>query len=102
MVAGMARVVQDVLPFTIAEGSPGVMRSVNRIGMARAGIAEADIQTVHKAFRIVFKKGLRLEEAVERLNQEFAGHELVQKMIDFIATSQRGLARPSSRDDASS
>lgn len=97
MVAGMARVVQDVLPFTIAEGTPGVMRSVNRIGMARAGIAEEDIQTVHKAFRIIFKKGLRLDEATERLRLEFPGHQLVQQMIDFIAVSSRGLARPPSR-----
>jgi len=99
MVAGMARVVQDVLPFTIAEGSPGVMRSVNRIGMARAGIADDDIQIVHKAFRIIFKKGLRLDEATERLRAEFPGHELVQRMIDFIALSERGLARAPSREE---
>jgi len=100
MVAGMARVVQDVLPFTIAEGSPGVMRSINRIGMARAGIADSDIQAIHKAFRIIFKKGLRLDEAIERLCQEFPGHRLVQQMIDFIAKSERGLARPPSREQA--
>jgi len=96
MVAGMARLVQDVLPFTIAEGAPAVMRSINRIGMSRRNIAPEDINQVHRAFRIIFKKGLRLEEAIEQLHQEFPNHELVRKMIDFVSRSERGLARPPS------
>lgn len=94
MVAGMARVVQDVVPYTIAEGTPAAMRSINRIGMGRSGISEADIKTVHKAFRLLFKRGLRLDEARAQLQTEYPGHPLVQGMLDFIAASERGLARP--------
>ena len=54
MVAGMARVVQDVLPFTIAEGFPAHMRVINKVGMERAGYAGDDIKAVRKAFRILF------------------------------------------------
>jgi UDP-N-acetylglucosamine acyltransferase len=98
MVAGMARLVQDVLPFTIAEGSPAVMRSINKIGMSRRGIDATDIRTVHRAYRMIFRKGLRVEEGVERLHEEFPDHPLVRKMIDFIGRSGRGLARPPSKD----
>jgi len=94
MVAGMARVVQDVLPFTIVEGAPAVMRSVNKIGMGRAGIPEEDIRTVHRAFRVVVKRGLRLEAAMEQLEQEYPDHELVCAMVRFARASERGLARP--------
>ena len=94
MVAGMARVVQDVVPFTIAEGTPAAMRSINRIGMGRAGIDETDIKTVHKAFRLLFKKGVRLDEARAQLQAEYPEHALVQAMLAFIAASERGLARP--------
>jgi len=94
MVAGMARLAQDVLPFTIAEGWPAVMRSINKIGMSRRGVSRDDIASVHRAFRIIFRKGLRLEQAVEKLHEDFPDHELVRKIIDFIGRSGRGLARP--------
>ncbi len=96
MLAGMARLVQDVLPFTIAEGAPAVMRSINKIGMGRRNIPPQEINQVHRAFRIIFKKGLRLEEAIEHLHREFPEHKLVGAMIDFIRRSERGLARPPS------
>lgn len=94
MVAGMARVVQDILPYTIAEGTPAIMRSINRIGMSRNGIDEADIKVVHRAFRALFKKGLRLDQARVQLQEEYPDHPLVQDMLAFIAGSERGLARP--------
>jgi len=98
MVAGMARLVQDVLPFTIAEGAPAVMRSVNRIGMSRRGISPEDIHTVHRAYRMMLQKGTRLEEAIERVGSEFPDHPLVRRLTDFISLSTRGLARPPSKD----
>ena len=83
-----------MVPFTIAEGTPAAMRSINRIGMGRAGIDEADIKTVHKAFRLLFKKGVRLDEARIQLQAEYPEHPLVQAMLAFISASERGLARP--------
>ncbi|MDZ7686523.1 MAG: acyl-ACP--UDP-N-acetylglucosamine O-acyltransferase [Gammaproteobacteria bacterium] len=69
MVGGMCRVVQDVLPFTIAEGFPGHMRVINKVGMERAGYDGNAIAEVRKAFRILFMRDLRLEEAVEQVRR---------------------------------
>ena len=96
MVAGMARVVQDVLPFTIAEGFPAHMRVINKVGMERAGYAGDDIKAVRKAFRILFARELRLEQAIEEVMAEFGDSPHVQKMLTAINDSQRGLARPES------
>ena len=96
MVAGMARVVQDVLPFTIAEGFPAHMRVINKVGMERTGYAGDDIKAVRKAFRILFARELRLEQAIEEVMAEFGDSPHVQKMLAAINDSQRGLARPES------
>ena len=96
MVGGMSRVVQDVLPFTIAEGFPAHMRVINKVGMERAGFAPEDIADVRKAFRILFMREMRLEEAVKQVEEEFPSSANVRLMIDAITSSQRGLARPES------
>ena len=96
MVGGMSRTIQDVLPFTIAEGFPAHMRVINKVGMERAGYSAADIAEVRKAFRILFMRELRLEVAVQQAIDEFPNSPNVRLMIDAINSSQRGLARPDS------
>jgi UDP-N-acetylglucosamine acyltransferase len=96
MVGGMCRVIQDVLPFTIAEGFPARMRVINKVGMERAGYDAAAVAEVRKAFRILFMRELRLEDAVQQVQREFPSSANVQLMIDAIHSSQRGLARPDS------
>ena len=96
MVGGMSRVIQDVLPFTIAEGFPAHMRVINKVGMERAGYATAEIAEVRKAFRILFMRELRLENSVKEVEEAFPNSENVKLMVEAINASQRGLARPES------
>ncbi|MEX2326282.1 MAG: acyl-ACP--UDP-N-acetylglucosamine O-acyltransferase [Pseudomonadales bacterium] len=96
MVGGVCRVVQDVLPFTIAEGFPAHMRVINKVGMERAGYSSEEIAEVRKAFRMLFMRELRLEVAVAQAEQEFPDSPNVKLMLEAINSSQRGLARPDS------
>ena len=96
MIAGMARTIQDVLPFTIADGQPAHMRVINKVGMERAGYSNDDISEVRRAFRMLFMQEMRLETAVREVQEAFPDSGNVQLMIDAISSSQRGLARPES------
>ncbi len=96
MVGGMGKVVQDVLPFTIADGTPAHMRVINKVGMERAGYSTEEISEVRKAFRILFMRELRLEAAVAEVKDEFPDSPRVALLIEAINSSQRGLARPES------
>ena len=96
MVGGMCKVVQDVLPFTIADGAPAHMRVINKIGMERAGYSSEEIAEVRKAFRILFMRELRLDAAVSEVEEEFPNSPNIALMIEAINSSQRGLARPES------
>ncbi|MBO6556013.1 MAG: acyl-ACP--UDP-N-acetylglucosamine O-acyltransferase [Pseudomonadales bacterium] len=94
MIAGMGRAIQDVLPFTIAEGHPAHMRVINKVGMERAGYSSDDISEVRKAFRILFLREMRLEDAVKEVQETFPNSESVALMLEAVVSSQRGLARP--------
>lgn len=96
MVAGMSRMIQDVLPFTIAEGFPAHMRIINKVGMQRAGYSAEQIGDARKVFRILFMRELRLEAAVKQVQAEFSDAPHVDAMVAAVRASQRGLARPDS------
>lgn len=94
LVAGLARVTQDVLPFTIAEGAPASMRVVNRVGMQRVGYSDEAILEVRRAFRTLFLREQRLEVAVKNVLDTLGDKPHIQTMLGFIDESHRGLARP--------
>ncbi|GIT39796.1 MAG: hypothetical protein Ct9H300mP8_09920 [Gammaproteobacteria bacterium] len=94
MVAGMAKATQDVLPYTIADGNPARMRVINKIGMERAGYADQAIAEVRRAFRTLFMRELRLEDAVREVEQTLGDHPHIRLLLDAITSSKRGIARP--------
>lgn len=94
MVAGMARVIQDILPFTIAEGAPAASRIVNKIGMERTGFTKEEVSAARTAYKTIFMKKLPLEEAVEILKKDFSDNRAIDTILDFLGKAERGLARP--------
>lgn len=67
MIAGMTRIVRDVPPFMIVEGTPPHVRSLNSVGLKRAGFTSEDLALLKKVFRILYRSGYRLEQALEQL-----------------------------------
>ena len=63
MVGGMARVAQDVPPFMIVAGDPAFVSGLNSVGLARAGMPQEIRSQLKKAFRILYRSGLPLQEA---------------------------------------
>ena len=95
--SALALVWYDTGRLTI-DSNQGEMLScvINKVGMERAGYPPEAIAEVRKAFRILFMRELRLEEAVKQVEEEFGESENVQLLIESITSSQRGLARPES------
>lgn len=92
MIGGMSKVVQDVPPFVIADGNPAVVRSINRIGLERAGFAPDQLDAVKAAYRIFYRDGLNRSQALDALLvHPSAGTAEFQQFIGFIKTSERGL-----------
>ncbi len=91
MVGGMSRIDRDVPPYMLVEGNPARVRSLNLVGLKRSGIAEANqgqaFQTLKKAYRILYRSGLSLNQAIEQLDL-LADNEQIQHLRRFLQMSQ--------------
>ena len=93
MVGGCSKVVQDVAPYMMADGNPTETRFVNKVGLERAGFAAATIDTLIKAYKIIFRTGLTLDNALSRMEADLPTSPELKELLLFVRTSQRGLAR---------
>ena len=95
MIGGCAKIVQDVPPYTIADGHPAQLRGLNLIGFQRRGFTEEDIRALKTAYKTLFlKKEANLASQIEVLKSlEVAENEKVLQMLDFLQSSQRGVVR---------
>ena len=93
MISGGSMVTQDVPPYTIAQGDRAKTVGLNLIGLKRRGFSEDTINGIKKAYRVVFRSGLRLEEALQRIDEEIEMSSELAHFVNFIKESQRGIAR---------
>lgn len=90
-VGGGSRVPQDVPPYTRAVGNPLRLYGINTIGLTRAGFPP-DVQAALKhAYRILFNSDLTTVEAVEVLHRDPPIVSEVNRLIDFITRTERGV-----------
>ncbi len=93
-----AVVTQDVPPFVLLAGHPGVPHGVNTEGLRRRGFDPARIAVLREAYRKLYRQGLSLQQALAALADLQATHassrEDLAQLLGFIATSKRGIARP--------
>jgi len=97
MVGGKSKIVQDVLPFFITDGNPARVRGVNSVGLRRAGFSTETRQALKEAYRQLFRSDLRLDAALNRLEQ--IPDENVTHLVNFIRESKRGFTRTARRRD---
>ncbi len=91
MVGGNAKVTQDVLPFFLVDGVPARTRSLNLVGLQRAGYSRDAIRALKSAYRILSGREGRLQDRLQRLEKLEA--EPVERLIRFIRGSERGFCR---------
>jgi len=93
MIGGGSRIAQDVAPFVCVAGSPPRMAGINRVGLERRGFTPETLHALDRAYKILFRQGLPVEEAVARLRSELCGDPAVEHLARFAETSVRGLTR---------
>lgn len=91
-VAGGLRVERDVAPWSRILGEPARWAGINRTGMLRNGWTAERIAAADECLRVLFRRGLRLEEALERMGT-MASDEAAA-LTDFCRENGRGLIRP--------
>jgi UDP-N-acetylglucosamine acyltransferase len=92
MVGAMSKIVQDVPPYLIADGTPAIARSINKIGLERHGFGAEQLEAIKHAFRIFYRTGLNRTQAFEKLHAHpLAGTPEFQNFLQFVEKSERGV-----------
>lgn len=92
MIGGLSKVIKDVPPFMIVDGI-SLVHGLNTVGLRRAGYDLLTREQIKEAYRILYRSGLNVPQAVERLEVELDGVAPVQELIAFIRKSVRGISR---------
>lgn len=92
MIGGMARIVQDVLPFVMIDGSTGLVVGLNRVGLRRAGLGRNEIKDLKEAYQVIFRSGLSLDERLALLETDYPVGAC-SEFSEFMQGSSRGFVR---------
>ncbi len=88
-----AGVRQDVPAYVVVNGHPAVPVTINTEGLKRRGFSKEAIADLRRAYKILYRQGLSVEEALLRMRELAAATPEVQLMIDSVESSDRGLVR---------
>jgi len=86
-------VLQDIPPYVKAQGNRAKPFGLNVVGLRRQGFSVEAIQALKQAYRILFTSDLNTSQALAQLEQELGGFAEVQRLIDFVKRSQRGISK---------
>lgn len=86
MLGGMSRIDRDVPPFMLVEGNPARVRSLNAIALKRNNLSTEENALLKKAFKILYRSGLTLKEALSELDL-LPQNEYLQHLRNFIHLS---------------
>ncbi len=100
VMAGISSVLtQDVPPFMLLGGTPSLPHGINAEGLRRRGFDDERIAALRRAYRVLYRQGLNLEQASSQLRAEQPALRAESaadfgRLLDFLAASTRGIVRP--------
>jgi UDP-N-acetylglucosamine acyltransferase len=93
IIGGCSKVVQDVPPFMLADGNPAETRTINKVGMDRNGVPEETQAVLRQAYKILFREGLTIPNALARIEEELPPLAEVRHLLQFVRSSERGISK---------
>ena len=92
MIGGNTRVNSDVPPFFLYSGFNVEAKGLNLVGLKRAGFKASQVAALKKAYQLLYRSGLKLEDALARMEAEIPTPE-TRHLAEFIRHSERGICR---------
>ncbi|MBI5681789.1 MAG: acyl-ACP--UDP-N-acetylglucosamine O-acyltransferase [Deltaproteobacteria bacterium] len=101
IIGGASAVTHDIPPYVMAVGNRAKLYGLNKIGLRRHGFPREEITNLKKAYDIIFRNGLGLKDALEKVGKDIKNSVHIKNLIEFIKNSKRGItrAKPTSREE---
>jgi UDP-N-acetylglucosamine acyltransferase len=91
LIGGGVRVSKDVPPYVLAAQSPVVFEGLNLLGLRRRRFSAATIELIDKAYRLIYRSNLNVSQAIARIKDELELVPEIQKLLEFVSSSKRGI-----------
>lgn len=93
-IGGKSGLRMDMPPYMLAFGAPGKLYGPNLVGLRRHGFTRTTIQALKQSYRIMFRSGLTVADAIDRIHEEVESVPEVENLILFMqGRSKRGVTR---------
>jgi UDP-N-acetylglucosamine acyltransferase len=92
-IGGGSRLAQDVAPFIRVAGNPVQVHGLNSVGLKRRGFDEETLNNLKKAYRLLFRSGHNVTQALDRMAMECDFDQHIEALMAFIRRSDRGIVR---------
>lgn len=84
---------QDVPAYVMAAGHPAQPRTINKVGLERRGFTAEQIKAVQGGYKTLYRRGLKLEDALTELESDETQRAVLTPLIHSIRRSKRGIIR---------
>ncbi len=98
IVGGSSKVVKDIPPFFMASGVPARVVGLNLVGLRRRKFDRERIKIIKQAYKILYRSGLSLPNAMEKIKSELPLNDDIKLLIEFITSSKRGITLKSGNE----
>ncbi len=92
-VGGLTHINMDVPAYVVVKGTPAEPKGINITGLERRGFSKDSIRAIRQAYKIIYRQGLKIDEALKQLEPLVKEHAELQLLIDSIKASHKGIIR---------
>ena len=86
-------ITQDIPPYVMVGDRPTRPHGINSVGLERNGVTPENVRLVRKAYKILYKTNLRLEDAIEEIEDMAGDCKELSNMVSFLRNVTRGILR---------
>ena len=84
---------KDVPAYVTVNGTPAEAKTINAEGLKRRGFSRESIAAIRRAYKVVYRQGLTVAEAIEKLRDMAKEVPEIELMIESLEASDRGITR---------
>ena len=90
ILGGCSKLTVDIPPYCMADGYPATVRGLNVIALRRSNIPQERRNHLKKAYKILYRSGLNVHQALERIEKEIPNEHEIRHLVEFIKRTREG------------
>jgi len=92
-VGGLTHINMDVPAYVVVKGNPPEAKGINITGLERRNFSREAIKAIRQGYKILYRKGLKLDEALQELDKLAVEYPEIHALIHSVKASQKGIIR---------